>query len=164
MSLEQSIQNLADAINRLANMTGASAAVGALAAVATSGDASTDTAEPQKRGRGRPPKATSTESSAPAASSVASEPAGEAEVAAPAAAVAPSAAPAAASPMDAPVVKKEDVQREFIKLAGHSPEGRAECVALCQKYGAKNVSSVPPTSYAALLADTRASLEKFGLK
>lgn len=151
MSLEQSIQNLADAILVLAN-----------GRIGISDTKTTDVqpeGEQPKRGRGRPPK-NPTEPSVPADAAVASTPAGEAEVAAPVAPANPSGAPAAASPMDAPNVSKEDVLAVVMKIAKLGQDGRNQCVALCAKYGAKNISGVAPTSYPALLADAQATLAK----
>lgn len=162
MSLEQSIQNLADAINRLANMAGAGAAVTALSTVAKiEADRETPAAEqPAKRGPGRPRKS---ESSAPADASFAASEQAEAEVAAPAAAVAPPAAPAAApsrpaSPMAAKSVSKDEVAKALIAVVQSGPEGRAKCSELCRKHGAPNLSGIAPTSYAALLADAQAAI------
>lgn len=162
MSLEQSIQNLADAVNALVGVVRASN--GEAAPVAAGNESA-------PRGRGRPRKEPAQpESSAPltdptsraaSASSPASaaEPSGEAEVAAPAAAAAPSAAPAAASsPLAATAVTKEDIQKVLMAVAATGPSGRTKCVALCAKYGAKNISSMAPTHYAALLVDAQAAL------
>ena len=141
MSLEQSIQNLADAILTLA----ASGYRGAIALEAQT-DAVTVGADKPKRGPGRPPK--NPEPAAPDAA-----PAADARIEV--AAVQPVApAPAAA----ASTVSKSDVQTVLIQVVQRI--SKAACTELCLKYGAPNISALDPAVYPALLADAKAALEK----
>lgn len=143
MTLETSIQNLADAINNLAEatrfaggMTGASGAITALAAAAKS-----DTAEPAKR-RGRPPKAETPE--------VIESP--EVPVA-----IEPEPAPVAPPPAAAPAIAKADVQKLLIEVVQRV--GRDKCGELCRAHGGPNLSALDPSVYPALVADARKALE-----
>lgn len=141
MSLETAIQNLADAINAHAEavrfsggMTGASAAVTALAAAAQ-GD------EP-KRGRGRPPKA-----AAPVEAPVPTT------TEAPVAETAP-----AAEPPPVTEITKQMLQNTLIGVV--KKHGRDECGKLCRAHGGPNLSALDPAVYPALYADALKALAR----
>jgi hypothetical protein len=142
MSLEQSIQNLADAINTLA----AGAYRTAIAAEATSDD---------KPKRGRPAKVTEPEAPAPDAA---------AKVAARIAAVSAE-APTPATPSkqaeaaaDAKPLSKADVQPVLIEVV--KKFGKEACGAICQAHGGPNLSALDPSTYASVLAAARKQLEQ----
>lgn len=139
MSLEQSIQNLADAINALAkatqhsgSMTGAAGAITALAAAASAPDD-----DQPKRGRGRPRKVepTATSDEFPA------------EVEAP---VAPAPAPVAPASATVDAAMLRPVLIEVVKV-----HGRDKCGELCRKYGGPNLSALDPKVYPALYAEAK---------
>lgn len=116
----------------------------------------------KRRGPGRPRK--NPESSAPVATPEpaavrdSSEPADapqQAEVAAPASPATSPAEPVAAPLSDAPAVTKEALQTVLVAIAQSGPDGRVKVSALCQKYGAKNLSAIQPTNYHALYSEAR---------
>ena len=152
MSLETAIQNLADAINAHAEavrfsggMTGASAAVTALAAAAQSDE--------PKRGRGRPPgKKVEPEVEAPAAEEAPAVQSAAAKVAARIAAVSAEAKPAAAE------ITKQMVQNTLIEVV--KKHGRDECGKLCRAHGGPNLSALDPSVYPAIYADAVETLAR----
>lgn len=117
----------------------------------------------KRRGPGRPRK--TPESSAPVADAPAAaitpavtpEPPApqQAEVAAPASPATSPAEPVAAPLSDAPAITKEGLQTVLVAIAQSGPEGRNKVSALCQKYGAKNLSAIAPTNYHALYSEAR---------
>ena len=137
MTLETSIQNLADAINNLASTLAANPPLPRnLETTPTSA-----AIEPAKR-RGRPPKAETPE--------VIESP----EVPA---AVEPEPAPVAPPPATAPAIAKADVQKLLIEVVQRV--GRDKCGELCRAHGGPNLSALDPSAYPALVADARKALE-----
>jgi hypothetical protein len=137
MTLETAIQNLADAINRLAGVQfEAREAADAMGAQMSS-------AKP----RGRPRKV-ETEAPAP-------------EVEAPTMAAAAAKVAeriAAVSAETAPTVAKADVQKVLIAVV--QKHGRDECGKLCQAHGGPNLSALDPSVYPALLKDAIEVLDR----
>lgn len=136
MTLETSIQNLADAINNLASTLAANPPLPQnLEATPTSAAVAT-------RRRGRPPKAETVE--------VIESP----EVPA---AIEPEPAPVAPPPATAPAIAKADVQKLLIEVVQRV--GRDKCGELCRAHGGPNLSALDPSVYPALVADARKALE-----
>ena len=73
---------------------------------------------------------------------------------APAPTAKPAPAPAAA---EGGAVDVADVRKALIAVV--QKIGKAECLALCQKYGGQNLTAIDASKHAALLADARAMLE-----
>lgn len=138
MSLENAINNLADAIL-------------ALAAAANSADAQ------DKPKRGRPAKVTEPE--APAADAAAKVAARVAAVSAEAAAPMPATPSKQAEAVaDAKPLSKADVQPVLIEVV--KKFGKEACGAICQAHGGPNLSALDPSTYASVLAAARKQLEQ----
>lgn len=138
MSLEQSIQNLADAINALAR----SNTVAAVRAEVAMQDVATPDVAPAKRGPGRPKKETT--ESAP----VDAPPPQSAAVVVPAGAPASATEPVA--PAGAAPVTKSDVQKALIAVV--QKVSKEACISLCERFGASNLSGIDADVYPELLA------------
>lgn len=149
MSLEQSIQNLADAIRYHADTLSAVSNI-PLGPRVVSTDAPTETAPAAKRGR---PAKDKTPESAPT----------EAPPPPPAAVVTPAATPA---PVAGPVVAAEvaldkaTVSAVLIKVV--QALGKEACTNLCLKYGAKNLTGVAEENWPKLLQDANDVLSAVG--
>lgn len=141
MTLETSIQNLADAINNLASTLAANPplpqnleATPTPAAVAT-------------RRRGRPPKA---ETASETVEVIESPDVPDLVEETPPPAPAP-------TPPPAPAIAKADVQKLLIEVV--QKVGRDKCGELCRAHGGPNLSALDPSVYPALVADARKALE-----
>ena len=160
MSLETAIEKLADAILVLAAAGNAAPQSEAAPAVA-------------KRSPGRPRKTETPEQPPADASPAAPEAPAATDAGGPAADPAPVAAPSpaapakpqAGSPMAAAEVPREIVQRALIKYVQDAEKrkpgyGRSTATAMCEKYGARNLTAIAAGNYGALLADIEAAQAK----
>jgi hypothetical protein len=143
MSLEQSIQNLADAINNLANSKGANGV-------------SPEAPAADKPKRGRPAKVEVEAPEAPAEDAAAKVAARIAAVSAEA--PTPVTPAKAEAPAPAATLTKADVQPVLIEVVKRF--GKDACGAICQANGGPNLSSLDPSTYPAVLAAAQEMLSK----
>lgn len=143
MSLESAITELAAAIRMLAG-----AQAGAVTVTADPVIPAETIATALKRGPGRPKK----EPTEPAPQDAPPPP--PAAVEKPAAAPAPVAGPDAAAGASPPT--KDVVQKALIAVVQNL--GKPACTELCMKYGKPNLSALPESVYADLLADATEAL------
>jgi len=154
MTLETAIQNLADAINSLANAGRATTP----AHIALKSQVETP-AEPAKRGPGRPRKAEAEADADAETPEPASAP--EAPVAPPEPAPPPKRAATAAAGMDAteaPVEAPDKNQVRAVLIEVVKRIDKETCAGLCERYGAPMLSGIDPSNYAALMADAQVLL------